>query len=392
MNRNALIVAALALAASPAFAQSAPDLRGAYALYSESGSRIGNASINGEGDDLVLRARLNDGRDRTPLALDKSRSSAGKLVFARPAPADTDGLVGALAGGATTATTGAPGRTVELTRQNDGSLRAVIKEGSSVVGREVLKRVRAALLVHASTYDQTHVNAFRGYATNLARMYRNRGYVTAETMLGTSIEVVVERLLRAEAEGQPFERLVFIGHGGWDGPVLGKYSEDGHHQASSHYNPQAFAALVDAIKRGTTPAARIFSSSCHAGGSNVYELAAGRSEYVWTDDLAVRTGRIVAGPAGYTSTEYTQQHVLAVLEGEGVTVQEVRWASGTASRRIKARSSLAATPLGPKPTVKLPDGPDPVVLAPATPAEPAAATQPTVPTTPVVDMPLGDNP
>lgn len=386
MNRTALIAAFALVAGSPAFAHPRADLTGAYALHAESGARIGQASINGEGDGLVLRARLNDGRTRTPLALDPARSTSGKLVFARSASnATSDGLIGGLAGSDAAPTPNARPRTVELTRLNDGSLRAVIKEGDAVVGRERLTRVRAALLVHASTYDETHVSAFRGYATRIARLYRARGYVAAETMLGTSIEVVVDRLLKAEADGQPFDRVVFIGHGGWDGPVLGKYSEEGHHQASSHYNPEAFAKLVDAVKRGTTPAARIFSSSCHAGGSNVYERAAGRNEYVWTDDLAVRTGRIVAGPAGYTSTEYTQQHVLAVLEGEGVTVQEVRWASGTGSRTIKPRSSLAATPIGPVPEVHLPE---PVTASAPEPTEPAA--EPVAAAPAVVDLPLGE--
>lgn len=386
MNRVALIAAFALVAGSPALAQSRADLTGAYALHAESGARIGQASINGEGDGLVLRARTNDGRARTPLALDPARSSNGKLVFARAADtATSDGLIGGLEGGDAAPQPNAPRpRSVEITRLNDGSLRAVIKEGDAVVGRERLTRVRAALLVHASTYDETHVSAFRGYATRIARLYRDRGYVTGETMLGTSVDVVVERLLKAEADGQPFDRVVFIGHGGWDGPVLGKYSEEGTHQASSHYNPEVFAKLVDAVKRGTTPAARIFSSSCHAGGSNVYERAAGRNEYVWTDDLAVRTGRIVAGPAGYTSTEYTQQHVLAVLEGEGRTVQEVRWASGTGSRTIKSKSTLAGTPIGPVPVVHLPE-PEPVTAsAPEPAAEPVAATPA------VVNLPLGE--
>ncbi len=387
MNRTVLIAAFALVAGSPVFAQSRADLTGSYALLGESGARIGNASINGEGDALVLRARLNDGSERAPISLDAARSSGNTLVFARPAGPASDGLIGGLDGTSGEVAPGAPARTVEVTRQNDGSLRAVIKEGDRVVSRERLTRVRAALLVHASTYDETHVSAFHAYASRIARMYRDRGYVKAETMLGTSIEVVVERLLRAESEGLPFDRVVFIGHGGWDGPVLGKYSEEGHHQASSHYNQEPFAALVDAIKRGTTPAARIFSSSCHAGGSNVYERAAGRNEYVWTDDLAVRTGRIVAGPAGYTSTEYTQQHVLAVLEGEGRTVQEVRWASATGSRTIKSKATLAGTPIGPVPVVHLP-APVVTIDAPEPAVEPAA--EPVAATPAVVDMPLGD--
>lgn len=380
MIRAALLVAfSLIVAAPAALAQNRPDLTGAYALHSADGRRIGQASVSGEGDALVLRARTADGRERTPLGLDAARSTGGRLVFARPAASTGTGLAEVIDGADGGSSAEARPRTVELTRAQDGSLRAVIREGDAIVGRERLTRVRAALLVHASTYDETHVNAFRAYATHVARRYKAMNYVNAESLLGTSIEAVVERLLRAEAEGQPFERLVFIGHGGWDGPVLGKYSEDGHHQASSHYNQEAFAALVDAIKRGMTPAGKIFSSSCHAGGSNIYERDRGMNKYVWTDDLAVRTGRVVAGPAGYTSTEYTEQHVMAVLEGQGQTAQEVRWASAEGSRTIRPRGTLAGTALQGVPHVHLPA---PVVSTPAPEPAPVASV-------PVVDLPLG---
>ncbi len=151
MNRAALIAAFALVAASPAFAQSRADLAGAYALLGQDGRRIGQASISGEGDALVLRARLASGQERTPLQLDPSLSQAGRLVFARPGAANSDGLVGGLTGpDGATATPDARPRTVEITRQNDGSLRATIKEGGAVVGQERLTRVRAALIVHAT--------------------------------------------------------------------------------------------------------------------------------------------------------------------------------------------------------------------------------------------------
>ncbi|MBX3470902.1 MAG: hypothetical protein KF878_28885 [Planctomycetes bacterium] len=381
MNRTALLaVAALLTLAPVALGQSRPDLTGAYGVVGEDGRRIGQASISGEGDALVLRVRLLDGTERPALKLDAARTTAARFLFAAPAEPTGTGLATIVEGGSGGATTPAAARTVEVTRGNDGALRAVLRQGEAVVARERLVRVRAALLVHAQTYDSSHVNAFRAYATTIARRYKSAGYVTAETLLGTSVEVVVERLLRAEAEGHPFERLVFIGHGGWDGPVLGTYSDPGHRQASGVYNQEMFGTLVDAIRRGTTPAARIFASACHAGGSNVYERARPHdNKYVWTDDLAVRTGRIAAGPAGYTSTEYTERHVWAVLEGEGTTVQEVRWASATNARTIRPKGTLTGSPLLPRPTIALP-----------TPAAPTPAATPTTTPAAVVDLPLGD--
>ncbi|MCO5166731.1 MAG: hypothetical protein M9894_10245 [Planctomycetes bacterium] len=374
MNRSTPLALVALLTLAPVALGQQPDMTGAFGLVGEDGRRIGQASISGEGDARVLRARLLDGTQRPDLRLDPARSTATRLLFTASDPAGP-GLVSVIGGG-DGASGSSAARTVEVTRGNDGALRAVHRQGDAVVARERLVRVRAALLVHAQTYDQSHVNAFRAYATTIARRYKAEGYVTAEMLLGTSMEVVVERLLRAEAEGHPFERLVFIGHGGWDGPVLGTYSDPGHRQASGVYNQAMFDVLVDAIRRGTTPAARIFASACHAGGSNVYERARPHdNKYVWTDDLAVRTGRIAAGPAGFTSTEYTERHVWAVLEGQGTTIQEVRWASGTNARTIKPKGTLAGSPLLPRPTIALP----------APPAPPAATP------TAVVDLPLGES-
>ena len=67
--------------------------------------------------------------------------------------------------------------------------------------------------------------------------------------------------------------------------------------------------------------------------------------YVWTDDLAARTGRVVAGPAGLTSTEYTLRGVKAALEGEGTVIQEARWAGPDGSRRLRSSGSLRGTRL-----------------------------------------------
>lgn len=392
MTRRVPVLAFVAFfaAAQGALAQTRPDVSGSYTLVGQNGQKIGSATISGEGDDLVLRARLDDGRARPDMPLDAARSQGGRLTFAFT-PGSGTGLVNVIAG---TQPAG-PSRpmSAEVTRENAGALRAIVREGDTIIARERLTRFRAALLVHANTYDPTHVNAFRSYATVIARRYKAMGYAEAETMLGTSIDVVAERLQKAAADAKQFERLVFIGHGGWDGPVLGKYDDGGTHQGSSHYNQEIFGKLVDAIRAGMTPTGAIFSSSCHAAGSNVYERAAGRNAYVWTDDLAARTGRIVAGPAGYTSTEYTERHVMALLEGEGTVVQECKWASKAGSRTIMGKKSLAQSTLRtpadpvhlPAPTPP-PAEPEVVANNPATPADPIPASV----APPVVNLPLGE--
>lgn len=378
-------IAMLMCAASAASAQVKPEqFAGAYALIGANGQRAGSVSIAIEGDAVVLRTRLRDGTSRPDLHLDRARSTATKALFRGAGPSGpATGLDDVVSAGGAAGTAGAAAggaRTLELTQD----LRSVLKDGATVVATERLQRVKSILVVHSSTYDPTHVNAFRAYATRLVQRYKTSlGYTTGETMLGTSIEGVAARLVRAGEEAAPFDRLVFIGHGGWDGPVLGKYDEEGTHQASSHYNQEAFAKLIDAIRKGTTPNAQLFSSSCHGGGNNVHERAKKMNAYIWSDDVAHQTGRTAAGPAGYTSTEFTEQHVLAVLEGQGTTKQEVRWRSPKGVRSIRPGGTLAGTPIQPLVPVHMPapPAPAPVTAVTETPAEPTPA---------VVNLPLGD--
>lgn len=332
----ALALAIVATATGPAWAQGQADPRGSYVLTGANGAR-GQATISGEPGSLVLEVRNADGTDRP--AARQTPGAAGRLQF--EALIEAEGIAGRITGeGATTRR-----RTVELAPDGQGGLRATTRDEGGATTQERLARFRAALLVHAETYDRTHVNAFKAYAVDLKNLYSQRGYQRCDLVSGSDFQVVNDALLAAERERRPYERLIIIGHGGWDGPVLGAYREGAIRQVSSHENPAGFATFVDAVRRGTTAGAKLFASACHAGGNNVYERADGRNPYVWVDDLAEKTGRTVAGPAGYTSTDYTRRHVLATLEGEGTTVQEVRWASPAGVRSIKPRGTLASAPL-----------------------------------------------
>lgn len=310
---------------------------GAYTLQ-RGGTTVGSVVIEPEGTALVLTTHMNDGTSR-PIA----RRTTGR-TFAYSSQVSTSGLTGALTGTPTPPPNAT--WTVELTAgQPAGTYKASVKANGTQIFDERLVKVtkKSVLLVPASAYDPTHVNAFKGYAAQVGNRYKASGYGRADVVFGESWDAVFTALLSAEKENRQYDRVVFIGHGGWDGPILGGS------QVSSHDSPANFATFVDAIRRGTKPDAKILSSSCHAGGSNKYEAANEFSnKYRWVDDVADLTGRTTAGPNGYTSTEYTQQHVWALLEGQGTTRQECRWASREGVKTVGGGGTLAGTALKPK--------------------------------------------
>lgn len=316
--------------AAPALAQ-----EGAYLLSGPQAQ--GSARIERQGVDLVLVTTLDGGEPRPLARQDPTRP--GTFIYTRPL--QSGGAIAVLAGTAEVATW-----TVTL-RDVSGGKEAVIRKGQRVVATEQLRPrpakagPKAALLVHANAYDKSHANAFKSYATELAAYYRLHGYKRADLLLGDGQESLIAALRRADHEQRPYARVVIIGHGGWDGPML---SQGGTSQVSWTDSQPLYLEWLAALQAGTTPDARIFSSSCHAGGNNRYET--GRA-YRWTDDVARRAGRIVAGPMGKTSTEYTRQHVLAVLEGIGSTRQEVRWGSPQGWRTIRGGGTLGGAQLHP---------------------------------------------
>ncbi len=158
--------------------------------------------------------------------------------------------------------------------------------------------------------------------------------MAGKSVVGTDVDVALQTLRAASANGTPYDRVVFVAHGGWDGPFFG------HQQTSGKDDQKTWPDFCAAIRRGTTPTARLYSSSCHGGGSNYTERKKGNSDYIWSRDLAKRTGRTVAGPAGPTSTGYTLQQGKAALEGEGVVKQETAWDGPLGSHRIYPGKSL----------------------------------------------------
>jgi hypothetical protein len=212
-----------------------------------------------------------------------------------------------------------------------GHFRGVLREGKSSGPRLSLrplfkapKQLRKRVLIVPNTHHSSDGGAFRVYARQVAKFYRGYESVISDA---EDFQDLVEELRHAAANRAPFDRMVLIGHGGWDGPVL-----DGHlgaRQVSGKLRPKVFDAFVAAIEVGMTPKGKIYNSSCHAAGTARREKRySWQSGYRWVHDLAKRTGRTVAGPAGKTSTEWTLRQVKASLDGVGTMRQEVHIARG----------------------------------------------------------------
>ena len=231
-------------------------------------------------------------------------------------------------------------RSVFIARAGRG-WRGAIKEGSAsgeaLTLRQVVspQRGRKRILVVPDERNSSDGVAFRSYAEGIARTYGAQGYQTAIADVDCWEDVVDE--LQA-ASGAPYARVVFIAHGGWDGPIFRGLV--GATQVSPTQSGGVFTQFVAALEVGTQRQARVLASSCHAGGSSLGEKFGG--DYRWVHDLAARTGRQVAGPAGPTSTEFTLRHALAGLEGRGTAAQELHVARGTKIRVVLPGRSLAS--------------------------------------------------
>ena len=216
------------------------------------------------------------------------------------------------------------------------------------------------LLIPTVRYTAKEQRTLKGYALKLKRYYTNRG-IPADLHQASSAPGVIRFLEDAALAGKRYKRIVWIGHGGWDGPIMGTSSPT---QVSAKDHPQEFEQFVVALDEVLTPDARLFASACHAAGNNKYEAEMPyKSHYNWVHDVAKRTGRLVAGPAGYTSTEYTYQHVLAILEGQGTVKQEVHVATRETLRIVWPGRTLAGSSIRPLPPIRTTSNPGPTAVS-----------------------------
>ena len=231
---------------------------------------------------------------------------------------------------------------------HQGGFRGHFYKGSSFQGKLSLRpdfptprqRTKRVLLIPDLHHDGDGP-AFVVYARRLRDYYQPRGYEVV--IFGPENQEETIELLESSAAA-PFSRMVMIGHGGWDGHSLRGFL--GASQVSGKMNMALFERYVAALRVGMTRDAKIYNSSCHAAGTGRFEdVSFTGSRYRWVHDVAHRTGLLVAGAANKTSTEYTQQQVLATLEDTGSVVQEVHVAQGERLRILLPGQSLRSRPL-----------------------------------------------
>lgn len=310
-----------AASASSAWADDEP-LVGKYRL----GGREGVRALAGT---ILVR------RDGAGLTFNGPLGSRGDVTFAGTAEGGTyrfeptndgsgsgGGLVGALTPGDAPASAPAQGCTLTLrpgTTAGKFTGQLVAADGRRLMTVELIRK-RQALIAYATGYQQDHDDVFRVYGKKIATYYKALG-LEVNLLPVASWDEVLEALRAAGQSGAVYSRLVTIGHGGWDGPMM-------HGQLSPWLNATRWTELVEAVRAGTTPDAKYLVSACHAGGSDRYEKARGdaRDDKSWVDQVARATGRTVTGPAGTTSTTFALRQAQAA-EGAGAFAQETRVAS-----------------------------------------------------------------
>jgi hypothetical protein len=354
--RPSLLIALLlaVILSSPAFAQdTAPvstttQIEPVVGTYEATGIHHGTIVVKQAGDtELRLEATFEGGRHET-----------GRCVL--PVPGQewrfdleprSVGIVQRLDADSSKEAT----RTLTLTRSKGALEGTFVEDGDRVPGTEHLVARRFVLLIHGSSEDRKidHVHKsdepfFKLWARKVAAFYEQQGY-HADLVYGKNMASVAQALEDAGSAGRPYARVVFVGHGGFDGPIF--YLEgDEFEQAAALENPEdddvsteLWDELVHAVRHGTTPDARLWISACHSGGADRGERVTGfdNARYdteIWVDDLAKATGRVAGGPAGETSA-YRSLKLVEALEGLGPADQETRLATPSGGSYIERGTS-----------------------------------------------------
>ncbi len=216
-----------------------------------------------------------------------------------------------------------------------GDLKAI----SELKGKKTkcrLIRKKEALIVYG-----THENGMKVFAQQCEKYYRAKGYTV--TIMGGQWQAFADALLGGETSGHTFQRVVVVGHGGWDGPM---FQNSRFSQISSTYNGEDYWNWVRAMKRGTTLDAKYIVSACHSGGANRYETW--RVDYRYTDEVAKHSGRTAYGVNGSTSTEWSKQ-LCMFAEGEGGARQESRVSGPGGGKTVMGGSNANQPPISNQP-------------------------------------------
>lgn len=118
------------------------------------------------------------------------------------------------------------------------------------------------------------------------------------------------------------DMLVFVGHGGWDGPFLGAHDEVGYVQASKGHGFQAlWPEFVDALRSRVRPGGLVVALSCHSAGSTPLEEENPFLPYEppWIQQVALFVPVFVIGMRGRTpaaNSDVARRVVSFAMDGE----------------------------------------------------------------------------
>jgi len=338
--RTLSVLTVLLLVAAPALADPSPEGRYklevshvTYGPYAPSPLRA-RAVLRVDGDVLRFDSRLVG-------AFAGDARPTGDRWTLRPTTADTIGVTGHLRGAQP-----ADAPTVELqlrrsTRAEGVLIGRVLRDGRPTAHLRLTQAPRA-LLVYTSLRAWHERVKILYRVVEAENEYRRRGY-SLTRLKATSVSELTQRLQRAAAANDPFDRIVILSHAGpRDGPIYG-YDHD-ETQTSPHLNQQLWGPFTQALRAGTSADALIYVGGCHTGGWDSDERDTGRGprpdECSWVEKASRASERTVIGPAGLTSWWKTHDAILA-LEGDQGAPQETRWAYPDRAVIVADRESKA---------------------------------------------------
>lgn len=293
----------------------------------------GQVLVKVEGEELVLVARPSSGGGFTARG-PKRPDGSGFYTFEATLQR-TRGTVGRLLGLGSEG----PARVRLRLRENAGTGQFQGEEylDDRLVARPTLLRRKRAFIGYSTLRDHLEALWIQNYSAQTALYYVGKGYQVRREKLDNQEELIAE--LEA-ARDDPYDRVVLLSHAGQDGPVLGwgygGYDAGGPRGARqvspppSKEHPEMWPTLVAAVRAGTTPQAIVFASGCNTATKD------------WASTLARDADRTVVGPNAYTSWWRTPAHVRA-LEGEGETLQLLRWYQGGTLHEIPEGGRIEGT-------------------------------------------------
>jgi len=177
---------------------------------------------------------------------------------------------------------------------------------------------RGIIVTPLDSSDGTGANDFKTTADKIEKQMRSKGGCGAE---GCSDVKRLNGLPPAGAT-EPADVVVFVGHGGWDGPMdvngtqwagpNGDQSSDG--QISPWVNQKEWPDEVARLRGAVKPGGLVVVDACHGAGSNAdepYQMAGSTvspvtptNHHSWAQAVAKDAGVYAVGPQGTTGESW----------------------------------------------------------------------------------------